>query len=487
MKLKNIFRRKKPVADLQQRMFTAAQHNRLIDWPISYQRINGDLFEEYQTIILRCRNLAQNNENVIGLLRNLQRNVIGQTGFTLQSKADDLEIRPEIERAWRDYCSRAAHAVTFDERSSARDLDILILRSLMIDGEAYIHRVKDNSSRYGWRYEVIDSLQIDPFYINDRLPGGGRIFMGVELDARGREVAYWYRPVVCERYNTGPRERIPAKNIIHLFRKEFPSQIRGIPPLVGAVLNLKQLDDYKNAELIHAQIASCTMGVWEWNGHNNEDVITDRQADDHGEFVREIKPGIFPIAPRGYTAKFLQNSAPNSQFPSFVKSILRSICNSVGLSYNKGSGDYESVNYSSLREASLEDRETYGELQKFMIENWKDLQFADFISACIESRIIQTKSFASVLRHQFFGRRFSWVDPQKEISAKKEELSLMLTDPISELEARGEDPEELLQKLVAWRDLLRKYGLEAFWDSAFDKLPGTLEMVETPSEENNND
>ena len=93
MKLKNIFRRKKPVADLQQRMFTAAQHNRLIDWPISYQRINGDLFEEYQTIILRCRNLAQNNENVIGLLRNLQRNVIGQTGFTLQSKADDLDIQ----------------------------------------------------------------------------------------------------------------------------------------------------------------------------------------------------------------------------------------------------------------------------------------------------------------------------------------------------------------------------------------------------------
>ena len=60
-----------------ERMFAAAQHNRLVDWPLSYMRVNGDLFLQYTTIVLRARDLAMNNENVIGLLRNLQRNQCG--------------------------------------------------------------------------------------------------------------------------------------------------------------------------------------------------------------------------------------------------------------------------------------------------------------------------------------------------------------------------------------------------------------------------
>ena len=480
---KHLFRRKRPVSDIDTRMFAAAAHNRLTDWPLSYQRINGDIFVQYQTIVLRCRDLAMNNEAVIGILRNLQRNVIGTTGFTLQSKAEDAALRPQIEKLWREYCARSTAAVTMDERSSARDLDMLILRSLLIDGECFIHKVYDSSSKFGWRYEVIDSLQIDPFYMVQRLENSGRIFMGIEYDANGREVAFWYRPVICEQYNSGPRERIPASNVIHLFRKEYAAQMRGIPALVGAVMNLKQLDDYRAAELIHATIGAAVMGVWEWTGQGDDGFAFENQ-NDKGEFVREIKPGIFPIAPKGYTAKFLQNAGSNTQFAQFVKNITRSIYNSIGISYNKGAGDYESVNYSSLREANLEDRETFTDLQRFLIENWKSLQFSAFIRACILNGLITTDSLESVTRHQFFGRRFAWVDPAKEIKAKKDEISLMLTDPISELESRGEDPEEVADRFVAWRDMLKSRGLDVCWEAAFNKLPDTLLEENEPETDN---
>lgn len=483
LNFKNLFHRKRPAQGIDTRMFAAAAHNRLTDWPLSYQRINGDIFVQYQTIVLRCRDLAMNNEAVIGILRNLQRNVIGTTGFTLQSKAEDASLRPQIEKLWREYCSRSSAAVTMDERSSARDLDMLILRTILIDGECFIHKAKDSSSKFGWRYEVIDSLQIDPFYMVQHLDNGGRIFMGIEYDSFGREVAFYYRPTICEQYMAGPRERIPASEIIHLFRKEYAAQMRGIPALVGAVMNLKQLDDYRAAELVHATIGAAVMGVWEWTGQGEDGFQFDNE-NDKGEFVREIKPGIFPIAPKGYTAKFLQNSGSNTQFPSFVKNIMRSICNSIGLSYNKGAGDYESVNYSSLREANLEDRETFTEWQRFMIENWKSLQFTAFIRACILNGLITTNSLESVTRHQFFGRRFAWVDPAKEIKAKKDEISLMLTDPISELESRGEDPEEVADRFVAWRDMLKSRGLDVFWEAAFNKLPDTLLEENEPETDN---
>ena len=485
-KLRNLFSRKPAVANpavMNERMFAAAEHNRLIDWPLSYQRINGDLFLQYVTIVLRCRDLSMNNEAVIGLLRNMQRNVIGTSGFTLQSRAENVALRPQIENLWRDYTSRMAGAVTLDEHSSARDLDILILRSLIIEGECFIRRIYDPKSKYRWRYEVIDSLQIDPYYTMEKTSTGGRVWMGVELDARGREVAYYYRPTIDEAYFSGQRERIPASNMIHLFRKEYPSQIRGIPMLAGAVLNLKQLDDYKNAELVHAQISACTMGIWEWNGNNGDDIITDANANDKGEFVREIRPGIFPIAPRGYSAKFLQNTSPNNQFAAFVKNITRSITNSVGLSYNKGSGDYESVNYSSLREAALEDRETYAELQKFLVENWKNVQFLDFIRSAFYSGLVRGTSIESVSGHQFFGRRFSWVDPAKEIAAKEKELALMLTDPISELESRGEDPDDVIARFVDWKKRLENAGMAQFWDAAFGHSPAVAVDVNEPENE----
>lgn len=450
---------------LSNRMFAAGQYNRLVDWPVAPQRINADLWREYTTIVLRCRDLAVNNEHVIGLLRNFTRNVIGTTGFTLQSKAADVSIRPEIERLWREYSARTSGAVTMDERSSARDLDILILRSLLIDGEVFIHRVYDPLSRFGWRYEVIDSMQIDPLYMVERTANGGRIFMGIELDARGRETAYWFRPVVCETYYTGPRERIPAENMIHLFRREFASQFRGIPMFSGAVMNLRRLDDYKAAELVHAQISACCMGVWQWNGKNAEDIITD--TEDQGEFVREIKPGIFPIAPRGYEAHFLQNNSPNNQFGEFCKAILRSVASCFGLSYNKASGDYESVNYSSLREAALEDRETFTELQRFLIDNWKSLQFHDFIRSAVARGALRPRNAADISRHAFFGRRFAWIDPAKEIAAKQKELALMLSDPITEIEARGEDPAEVISRFKQFRDMLKSEGMDAFWDIAF--------------------
>ena len=472
---------------VSKRMFAAAQYNRLVDWPLSHMRINGDLFMEYTTIVLRARDLAQNNEHVIGILRNLQRNVIGVTGFTLQSKSSNLQLRSDIEAAWRDYCSRVGGFVTLDEHSSARDLDILVLRSLVIDGECFLRKTFDPFSRYGWRYEVIDSLQIDPMYTVESAAGGNRIYMGIELDSRGREVAYYYRPTVDEAYYTGPRERLDAANVIHIYRKEFPAQIRGISMLAGAVLDLRQLDDYRTAELVHARIGSAVMGVWEWNGKDSDDIISEDE-NDPGEFAREIRPGIFPIAPRGYQAKFLQGAQPNNQFGVFVKSVMRSIANSLGISYNKASGDYESVNYSSLREAALEDRETFCELQKFMIENWKTLQYIDFVKAAVLLGRIRVprgiESLSDLVRHQFFGRRFAWIDPQKEIAAKKEEIALMLTDPISELEARGEDPEEVVNRFDEWKKLLAKKGVLDFWLSAFDKLP---DLVSAEAEEDGDD
>ena len=118
-----------------------------------------------------------------------------------------------------------------------------------------------------------------------------------------------------------------------------------------------------------------------------------------------------------------------------------------------------------------------------MIENWKTIQFESFISAAMLNGLIRAESRSKVIRHQFFGRKFSWVDPVKEIKAKKDEIALMLTDPISELERNGEDPEEVVERFSAWIEMLKSRGLDEFWRAAFDKTP----LAEVNEETNIND
>jgi hypothetical protein len=71
----------------------------------------------------------------------------------------------------------------------------------------------------------------------------------------------------------------------------------------------------------------------------------------------------------------------------------------------------------------------------------------------------------------------------KEIKAKKDEIALMLTDPMSELERNGEDPEEVVERFSAWIEMLKSRGLDEFWRAAFDKTP----LAEVNEETNIND
>ena len=455
--LDRLFRRTEPRPAFR-RNFQAANSSRLIDWALSYANVNQSLRYDYLTMTLRARYLAKNNEYIAGYLNNLSRNVIGPDGFVLQSRASSEEDRNAIEELWREYQSRVGAFVTLDEHQSGRDFDALVLRTLIIDGEVFIRRVYDAESRFGYRYEVIDSLTVDTLYnVTASTPDDDAIIMGIRFDARGREKAYYIRESTTDWYNSGPRIEVPASEIIHIYRKQFADQARGYTAFAPIILNLNQMDAYKEAELIHARIQACAMGVWEYNGQGGGDVLD--EVDEKGEFVREIKPGIFPVAPRGYTAKFLQNTSPNNQFGTFWKNMLRSISNALGISYNKAAGDYESVNYSSLREATLEDRASFEELQKYLIENWKDFPFADFIRALVWRDVVPAGRMADSLRHRFFGRRFPWVDPAKEIAAKEKEYDLLLTDPITELESRGQDPEELLDRWERWNAMLEAKGL----------------------------
>ena len=439
----------------EERRFNAARISRLDDWILGYSRINGQLKQDYALMVQRARDLAMNNEFVTGYLENLERNVLGPEGFRLQCLSSDRRSARELEFLWRDYQDESAGFVSRDGQQGGREFDALILRTLAVDGEAFILRIPDRKSVFGVRYEVLDSLDVDYLYNEDRRDGT-RIVMGIEINRDGRPVSYFVRDHENDFYNNGTRRQIPAHSIVHLFHRRFPGQVRGITALAPAVLNINQLDGYKEAEIIAARLQAANCAVYEKIGA--ADGSNWDEADENGDILREMSPGQIGYAPPGYTLKQVNPNHPNSNFGIFLKSAQRGISNSVGLSYNKATGDYESVNYSSLREASLEDRATYQAMQKFLTSRWKRLQYLEFL------KYIENVP-ADATRARFIGRKFAWVDPQRELAAKKIERELMMTDPLSDIEESGRDPEEVLDRWALWDSLMSERKLTKTGDS----------------------
>lgn len=73
------------------------------------------------------------------------------------------------------------------------DFDRHILFNFLVDGEVFIRKVKDSTSPYGIRFEVIDSLQIDPLFNSENSATGEKIVMGIKVDSHYKPLSYFYR------------------------------------------------------------------------------------------------------------------------------------------------------------------------------------------------------------------------------------------------------------------------------------------------------
>ena len=60
-------------------------------------------------------------------------------------------------------------------------------------------------------------------------------------------------------------------------------------------------------------------------------------------------------------------------------------------------------------------------------------------------------------------------------------MALMLTDPIAELEARGEDPDDVIARNAEWLKKLENAGLKDFWLAAFGNASTEPEQPEEPN------
>ena len=477
------FRKKtdiKPLKKLNKRSFIGARNSLNNNFNTSFYKINAELKSDYIALALRARALAKNNQTVNSYINLMLRSVLGANGFTLNCTAynddgtSDIVANQTIQDHWQQYIKSYKCYVSADQQQNGLDFDRAVLFNYLVDGEVFIRKVKDHKSKYGIRFQLIDSLDVDVLYSFQGQIDGSRICMGVKVDEHGKPLSYFIRKnKSLDYYLAGQRQEVKADEIIHIYKKLFPNQVRGYTPLSAVLLTLNSIEQYKRAQINASILNSCFMGIWQKNSASADaySQYDDQQIDSNGDIASQLESNVFRFAPQGYSLNQITNNHPNSNVGGFFKAMLKGVAGALGMSYNKISSDYESTSYSSLRQSNMEDQITVKQIQQFIIDKWKQKQFAEWLKYLLLSDLtnLPYSKIDKFMSHNFRGRNFEYLDPNREMQAIQMRLALGLSSPIEQIHNLGRDPIDVLNSWQKWNQMLKDRNL---------KVASTMQLIQ---------
>ncbi|MEM7308895.1 MAG: phage portal protein [Planctomycetota bacterium] len=348
-------------------------------------------------------------------------------------------------------------------RTNLYGLQALAQRSVGEAGEALVRR--------RWR-RTSDGLTVplqlqllEPDHLDlsktEPLKSGNHVLQGVEFNKIGRRVAYWMHRehpggsiYGLRTRSYGEPVRVPASEVLHIFRSERIGQVRGVPWGASCLLKLRDFDDYDDATLLRQKIAACFAAfVRDIDSTIGED--SSLQKDASGRRIDEIEPGMVQELGPGQDVTF-SSPPPAMGFRDYSEITLHAIAAGYGVTYEALSGDLSRVNFSSGRMGWLE--------MEAAIRTWRRNEFIpQFCQGVwgwfLDGALLAGHADARVPARWTPPRR-EMLDPLKEVKALREAVRSGFTSLSDALRSLGHDPEEVLEELKSDLDLLDKLGIE---------------------------
>lgn len=441
------------------RMFDAAKFDRLNgNWNAIPLPADWIITRNLRALVGRSRDQCANNDHGRAFLRLCRQNIVGPQGVVLKmafKKADgttlDKDTNKAIKAAWDSWGHRDNADVTGQE--SWRAIQAACVQSAAADGEFIVRVVTGkDAGPWGFALQVIDTMRLSVDYNEDRYNGLNFIRHGIEFNRYGRPLAYHFSTIddgEAEYQYAGTHYiRVPADQVIHGFRKDMVGQKRGLPWTATALFRMKQLAGMEDAALINARVGAAKMGVIKWQeGYAPEF----EDGEDVGNLEIDGEPGSFPVLPEGADLIPWNPQYPSGEFTPFVKTALRGIASGLGVAYNNFANDLEGVNFSSIRQGTLDEREHWKELQEWLVEGLIQPVFEKWLRYSLLAKRIKSNGLPlpAVLVDEYKAaaswqpRRWQWIDPSADVTAAVNSKNNMLTSPGKIIREWGGDPAEI--------------------------------------------
>ncbi len=444
---------------------------RAVAWSVGNPGAVAALAYSQDELRAKSRDLARRNVWAAAGIEAFVSNAIG-TGIKPQSMLTDSAQREAIHSLWWDWCEQADATGTLDFYG----LQTLATRALLEGGECLVRlrwRRPEDGLPVGLQLQVIEPEHL-PITLNQTLSSGNVIRAGIEFDKRGRRVAYHlYRAhpgdgMMSAMSGTGSMDivRVPAEEVIHLFRPLRPGQIRGEPWLARALLKLHDLDQYDDAELVRKKTAAMFAGFITRNAP--DDALMNESPTGGGVAVAGMEPGTMQVLEPGEDIKFSDPSDVGNSYAEFMRQQLRAVAAAMGVTYEMLTGDLTQVNYSSIRAGLLEFRRRCEAIQHHVIVHQlcRPIWRAWMDQAVLEGALTlpgysrQRRAYQAA---KWIPQGWQWVDPLKETNAMKAAIRSGLMSRSEAISSNGYDAEDVDQEIAA--DNARADALGLVFDS----------------------
>ncbi|HEU6436583.1 MAG TPA: phage portal protein [Nitratidesulfovibrio sp.] len=455
------------VTQMARRNAFSSEKQRLYQWANSGASVDAEVRSSLTKARSMSREIARWNPHARKFLGLLVANVIGPTGIGLQMKIAEPNGKPDalantiIERWYRESGRKGRY--TADGKLDRVAASGMALRCVATAGEVLIRKVKNTAFPGGYTRQIIEPDLLDETANYQRGNGrfAGEVRMGVEIDEWGKPLFYHLRTRHpgdgTYDFQGSHVERVPADEIIHLFVMERPGQTRGIPWFLPVAERMKMLAGYAEAELVAARTAAAKMGFFETDGSTEYSGETDAS----GDFQMDAAPGSLEALPPGWRLKEWDPQHPTSAYKDFTKAMIREMAAGLLCSYTGLSGDLEGVNFSSIRQGVLDERDMWMLLQNWWIEHYEREDFGAALSMALLTGELNlpASKFQKFNSPVFQPRRWSWVDPLKDISAAGYAVALGTKSRTMVAAEQGVDFEDVLADLKAEQDAATAAGL----------------------------
>lgn len=428
------------------RSYNLADTNRLNESHWAKARdvsINDYIAAQLPTARARSRFEARNNPFVDGVINTYQIAITGFSGPSLQVQSSSKRFNSALEKAWDQWWAMP----DLNGELSGADIINLDVAGFLTAGEA-IHAIVMQDSEP--RLNTIDPRRLSTAYFN----AGNRLIGGIQVDANGKPQKYFVEQPNIGTPHVGNPIEYDAEQIIHLFKKKEPEQLRGMPWLASCMQAMADLADY-DAQVLDAARAAAMTGLYY---HTNEVGVEQKEYTG----VWEMERGLVQFVPPGYDVKQISPGQPAAAYTDYQKARLRELGRPINMPLMMILLDSANHSYSSARF----DGQVYN-LGAQSIRCWLERVLLDRLVRLIA----KTESLmGGIPQRPEFTTRWQWptpphVDPTKEAEASSERLRNQTSTLRDECAMFGRDYEEVIAQQAKENELRKAAGLPPIWET----------------------
>lgn len=456
--------RVEPQVKVGVRRFKAARPSRLIGGfgSIMANSSRQEVRQDIRGLINHSRHAAQNVDHIKSFEMMVRRHVVGPRGVALDMAAknidgsDDTLGNAAVQDAWRKWGRRGN--CTPCGKLTWWQVEKVAATMLAREGNYILRQWRGRDfGDFGFQVQPIsiDLLCLD---LMRGMANGTYIDGGVEFNVFHKPVAFYFwdgHPAEAHSGRTGRRIRVPAGEIIHVFRAYETGQDLGTPESHTAVRRFNMLAKYEESALTAAHFGAAAMTFLEQTDPDGAPAAAPDSEDGHHDIPTEIEAGAIMELPPGYSAKANPSNYPDANMPGFIKSMARGGAAGLGVSYAGLSSDMEGANFSSLKDGRGEERDEWRMFQRDLYDGLHGPVFEAWLPmAMLTGQVrISTGGTIPVSRVDKFLESATWrprgwpsVNPKDDAVANEKDLENGLVAPSDIVAQRGDNFEDLVAR-----------------------------------------